>query len=151
MRFEFGMPSPILVSLTSEPIETDKLIEFVTTPLAGAVVLFLGTVRQITNGQVTEGLEYEAYSSMALAKMEELAMEVRERWPVEKVAIEHRTGYLRVSEVSVAAAVSCPHRKDAFEAGEFLIDELKRRVPIWKREHWEDGTTEWVHPGLPQS
>jgi GTP 3',8-cyclase len=88
---------------------------------------------------------------MAEAKLAELEAEARERWPVENVAIIHRLGRLELGDISVAVAVSSPHRRQAFEAGQFLIDELKVRVPIWKKENWSDGTTEWVHPGLEES
>jgi len=115
--------------------------------LAGAVVLFLGTVREMTNGRQTVALDYEGYPEMAEAKLTELEAAARSQWPVTQVAIAHRLGKLELGEISVAVAVSCPHRKDAFDAGRFLIDELKVTVPIWKKENWSDGTTEWVHPG----
>jgi molybdopterin synthase catalytic subunit len=85
---------------------------------------------------------------MAEAKMAELEAAARERWPVIEAAIVHRLGRLELGDVSVAVAVSCPHRGDAFEAGRFLIDELKVTVPIWKKENWADGSSEWVHPGV---
>jgi molybdopterin synthase catalytic subunit len=84
---------------------------------------------------------------MAEAKMTELVDEIRRQWPVENVAIVHRLGRLEPGDVSVAAAVSCPHREQAFEAAKHLIDRLKAIVPIWKKEIWADGSTEWVHPG----
>lgn len=136
-----------LVELTDCPIETDRLLIFATTPQAGAVILFLGTVREMTHGKKTVALDYDAYPEMALAKMNELVDEAAAKWPIQKVAVVHRTGHLKLAEASVAIAVSCPHRGDTFEAGKFLIDELKVRVPVWKKENWDDGTTEWVHPG----
>ena len=84
---------------------------------------------------------------MAEAKLAELEAEACLRWPIDRVGIIHRLGHLELGDISVAVAVSCPHREQAFEAGKFLIDELKVRVPIWKKENWDDGSTEWVHPG----
>lgn len=134
------------MELTHEPIDSSALVTFVTTSSAGAVVLFLGTVREMTGDRQTVALDYDAYPEMALAKMRELVVETRSRWPVQKVALVHRLGHLKLGEASVAVAVSCPHRRQAFEAGQYLIDELKVRVPVWKKENWSDGTTEWVHP-----
>ena len=135
-------------SLTSEPIDFHALTESVRSPNSGAVVLFLGTVRELTNGRKTSALDYEAYPEMAELKLRELEAQARERWPIDRLALIHRLGHLELSEVSVAVAVSCPHRHQAFDAARFLIDELKAWVPIWKKENWADGTTEWVHPGL---
>lgn len=139
-----------MVILTDQVIDSNALLQFVTTSRSGAVVLFLGTVRELTHGKKTVALDYDAYPDMALAKMNELVDEAAESWPVQKVAVVHRTGHLELGEASVAIAVSCPHRGETFEAGKFLIDELKVRVPVWKKENWDDGTTEWVHPGNDQ-
>ncbi|WP_437228359.1 molybdenum cofactor biosynthesis protein MoaE [Planctomicrobium sp. SH661] len=136
------------VEIVHNAIDSQQLLEFVTTPLAGAVVLFLGTVRELTYGRRTTALDYDAYPEMALKTMLELVEETCSRWPVLKVAVVHRLGHLELTEASVAIAVSSAHRKVAFDAGEFLIDELKVRVPIWKKENWDDGTTEWIHPGI---
>ncbi len=135
------------ITLTSEPIDHAALTESVRSNQAGAVVLFLGTVREMTAGRRTVALDYEAYPEMARAKMQELADEACSRWPVIRAGLVHRLGHMELGDVSVAVAVSCPHRKDAFEAGRFLIDRLKEIVPIWKQENWENGTKEWVHPG----
>jgi molybdopterin synthase catalytic subunit len=136
-----------MIQLTRDIIDYHALTESVRSNAAGAVVLFLGTVREMTNGRQTVALDYEGYPEMAEAKLAELETSARSRWPVTEVAIAHRLGKLELGEISVAVAVSCPHRKDAFDAGRFLIDELKVTVPIWKKENWSDGTTEWVHPG----
>lgn len=138
-----------MISLTNEPIDVAALTESVRSDQAGAVVLFLGTVREMTHGRKTAALDYDAYPEMARAKMEELVAEAGRLWPIVKAAIAHRLGHLELGEVSVAIAVSTPHRQQAFEAGKFLIDRLKEVVPIWKKENWADGSTEWVHPGLP--
>mgnify|MGYP002624401907 CR=1 FL=1 len=136
-----------MVELTHEPIDTASLLAAVNSPQAGAVVLFLGTVRELTAGRRTLALDYECYPEMARKKMEELEAEARSRWPVVECGIVHRLGRLELAEASVAVAVSTPHRRDAFEAGRWLIDTLKEVVPIWKRENWDDGSQEWVHPG----
>jgi len=138
-----------MISLTTQPIDYTQLTESVRSPQAGAVVLFLGTVREFTHGQQTTALDYEAYPEMAEAKLAELETQARDRWPITEVAIVHRLGHMELGEISVAVAVSCPHRIQAFEAGRFLIDTLKEVVPIWKKENWADGSTEWVHPGTP--
>ena len=136
-----------MVQLTDEPIDTAALLAQVNSPLAGAVVLFLGTVRELTQGRRTDWLKYECYPQMAEKKLAELEAEARQRWPLVHCGIVHRLGELQLGEASVAVAVSTPHRQDAFEAGQWLIDTLKQVVPIWKQENWSDGSSEWVHPG----
>jgi molybdopterin synthase catalytic subunit len=136
-----------MIRLTSEPIDYHTLTEQVRRRACGAVVLFLGTVRELTEDRVTTALDYEAYAGMAEKRMAEIEHETRQRWPVGDIAIVHRLGHLDVGDVSVAVAVSCPHRAQAFEAGRYAIDRVKEVVPIWKKENWADGTTEWVHPG----
>ena len=136
-----------MVSLVTSPIDSQAVLAQVVSPQAGAVVLFLGTTREWTGERRTLWLEYECYGEMAQRKLEELEAEARRRWPVVECAIVHRLGRVDLGEASVAVAVSCPHRRAAFEAGQWLIDTLKEVVPIWKQEHWEDGTAEWVHPG----
>lgn len=135
-----------MVRLTREPIDITALTEAVRHPHCGAVVVFLGTVRDLTGDQVTVCLDYEAYAPMAEKKLAEIEAEVRRRWPVGEVGLVHRLGRLAVGEVSVAVAVSCPHRAEAFDAARFAIDAVKHLVPIWKKEHGPDGSGEWVHP-----
>jgi molybdopterin synthase catalytic subunit len=137
-----------MIRLTHDEIDYSALTESVRSDLSGAVVLFLGTVREMTDGRKTVALDYDAYPAMAQTKMAELEADARNKWPVDNVGIVHRLGHLEVGDVSVAVAVSCPHRQQAFEAGKFLIDQLKLTVPIWKKENFSDGTTEWVHPGI---
>lgn len=137
-----------MISLTRDEIDFAALTESVRSSSSGAVVLFLGTVRELTNGRKTSALDYEGYPEMAEIKLRELETQARQKWPLDRVALVHRLGHLELGEVSVAVAVSCPHRHQAFDAARFLIDELKAWVPIWKQENWADGTTEWVHPGL---
>ena len=135
-----------MIRLTHEPIDHHALTESVRSPHCGAVVTFLGTVRDLTGERVTVALDYEAYPGMAAKKLAEIEADTRARWPVGYIMLVHRLGRLDIGDVSVAVAVSCPHRADAFAACRHAIDRLKELVPIWKREHWADGTTEWVHP-----
>ncbi len=136
-----------IIELTSGPIDYAELTERVRSNQAGAVVLFLGTVREMTSGRQTSSLDYEGYPEMAEKTTAEIDREARQKWPIINSGIVHRLGHLELGEISVAVAVSTPHRRQSFEAGQFLIDQLKARVPIWKKENWSDGTTEWVHPG----
>jgi molybdopterin synthase catalytic subunit len=133
--------------LVAAPIDTSEVIASVASPASGATVLFLGTVRDITGDRRTEFLVYECYAEMAERMMADLERQARERWPLLGCRIVHRLGGLDPTETSVAIAVSSPHRREAFEAGSWIIDEFKRVVPIWKQEHWSDGTSEWVHHG----
>ena len=137
-----------MIELTDQPIDFHSLNASVMDNAAGAVVSFLGTVREFTQGVQTSWLEYEAYPEMARASLLLLEKEVGEKFTVTKVAISHRIGALQLGDVSVAIAVSAPHRVQAFEAGRWLIDTLKDRVPIWKKEHFADGREEWQHPGM---
>ena len=137
-----------MIQLTDKPIDPTQILASVESNNAGAVVLFLGTTREMTGSRKTESLDYEAYSPMAEKKMAELEAEARSRWPILECMIVHRTGHLEIREASIAVAVSSPHRGDAFEAARWLIDTLKESVPIWKKENWADGTSDWVHPGV---
>ncbi len=136
-----------MIRLTRDPIDYHTLTEQVRRNDCGAVVTFLGTVRDLTGDKITVALDYEAYPGMAEKKMAEIEADTRTRWPVGEMAMIHRLGHLEVGAVSVAVAVSCPHRAQAFEACRHAIDRLKELVPIWKKENWADGQTEWVHPG----
>jgi molybdopterin synthase catalytic subunit len=137
-----------MIQITTEPIDHAAVTERVRSHRAGAVCSFLGTVREMTGDRRTASLDYEAYPGMAEKKLAELEAEARRRWPVLEVALVHRVGPLALGEISVAVAVSCPHRHQAFDACRWLIDTLKEVVPIWKKEVWADGTEEWVHPGM---
>jgi molybdopterin synthase catalytic subunit len=137
-----------MISLTPEPIDPQQVLSCVASNDAGAIILFLGTTREFTHGRRTISLDYECYPAMAEKKLAELESQARERWPLTGCLIVHRLGHLELGEASIAIAVSSPHRAAAFEAGQWLIDTIKEVVPIWKQEHWADGTSEWVHPGL---
>jgi molybdopterin synthase catalytic subunit len=136
-----------MIRLTRDVIDYHAITEQVRRGDCGAVVLFLGTVRDLSGERVTVALDYEAYPAMAEKKMAEIEAETRQRWPVGAMILEHRLGHLDVGEISVAVAVSCPHRAQAFEACRYAIDRLKELAPIWKKENWADGSSEWVHPG----
>jgi molybdopterin synthase catalytic subunit len=137
-----------MIRLTHDSIDYAALTESVRRSGCGGVVLFLGTVRDLTGELVTEALEYEAYPGMAERKLAEIEHEARVRWPIGEMTIVHRLGRLGIGEVSVAVAVSCPHRAEAFEACRYTIDRLKQVVPIWKKENRPDGTSDWVHPDI---
>lgn len=136
-----------MTHLTREPIDYHALTERVRSPHCGAVVLFLGTVRDLTGDRVTEFLDYEAYEPMAEAKLAQLEAETRTKWSIGEIAILHRLGRLGVSEVSVAVAVSSPHRAAAFDAARWVMDRVKEVVPVWKKDRPETGPPEWHHPG----
>jgi molybdopterin synthase catalytic subunit len=130
------------IAVADVPLPVDAATAWATTPGSGAVVVFLGVVRDHAEGRdgVT-GLTYEAYEEAAVAKLAEVAADARRRWPViDRVALLHRVGDLALSDTAVAVVVSSPHRDDAFEAARYCIDTLKETVPIWKREHWQGGS-----------
>ncbi len=129
--------------LTEEPINVTDVMNKVIQREAGAVTLFVGTVRELTNGKKTLYLIYEAYEEMAVKKIAQIGREIQEKWAGADVAITHRTGKLDISDIAVVIAVSTPHRKDAYEANRYAIERIKEIVPIWKKEHWENGE-EWV-------
>jgi molybdopterin synthase catalytic subunit len=135
-----------MISLTHETIDHIAITEVVRRPNCGGVVTFLGTVRDLTGEQVTLALEYEANAPMAERKLTEIEADVRSRWPVGEVAMVHRLGRLEIGEVSVAVAISAPHRAEAFAACRHAIDRLKELVPIWKKEIGQAGSSAWVHP-----
>jgi molybdopterin synthase catalytic subunit len=130
------------IAVTSEPLPVDAATAWATTPRSGAVVVFLGVVRDHAEGREgVHGLTYEAYDEEAVARLAAVSNSAREQWPItERVALLHRTGHLELSEASVAVVVSSPHRAEAFEAARYCIDTLKETVPIWKQEHWEGGS-----------
>ncbi len=132
-----------LIRITSESISDTNLIEYVKTDSSGAVVLFHGSVRDHSNGRRVISLEYEAYESMALAMMSQLAGEAAARWNLHRVAIVHRTGAVPIGDAAVVVAVSASHRAEAFSACAHLIDRLKEIVPIWKKEFTEEGSR-WI-------
>ncbi len=136
-----------MILVSTQPIDVPSVLAAVEGPGEGGVVLFLGRVRHEARGQAVQRLDYEAYGDMALDELKSLAGEAQRLHGASRVALVHRTGSLEVGELAVAIAVSAPHRKEAFVACEWLIDTLKRRVPIWKKEWYADGS-QWIaeHP-----
>jgi MoaE-MoaD fusion protein len=137
-----------LFALLRSPIDTAAIVRDVRAAADGAVVTFDGFVRNESHGRRTLYLEYEAYEAMALAKMREIGQCVHEKFAVDRLAIVHRLGRLEIGETSVFIAVSAAHRAAAFDACRFAIDTLKRTVPIWKKEYFEDGAV-WADGELP--
>ncbi len=136
-----------MIEITSNPIAREKIIQAAESPKAGALNVFIGTVRSNTSNKKVIRLEYECYEAMAKSEIQKIIDQACTRWPLLKVAISHRTGILAIGDEAIVLAVSTPHRKESFEACQFIIDTLKQTVPIWKKEIYEDGE-EWVsaHP-----
>ena len=132
--------------LVREPIDANALLARVSGPSNGAVLLFVGVVRDVNDGRAVSGIEYSAYEPMAARELGDIASEAARRFGVSDIAIEHRLGELALEEASVGIAVAHAHRAEAYEASRWIIEEIKRRVPIWKREQYADGTREWVDP-----
>lgn len=141
------MTARLHTRLTEHPLSAEDAHSFCCDPGAGAVVVFTGAVRNVSDGQPVHGLTYEAYAERASAQLQALAAHVAAREPgAVAVWLEHRTGDLAVGEAAVVVAVSAPHRDQAFDAARWAIDELKATVAIWKREHWAGGGSHW--PGV---
>ncbi len=132
-----------MVEITSKPIDVPTLLKAVHTLHSGAVDCFIGTVRNHSHGKRVKSLEYTSYIPMAEKLMAEIEAEMRTRWILHEIALVHRIGSLAIGDVAVATVVSSSHRKEAFEACRFAIDEIKAKVPIWKKEEFEEGHV-WV-------
>ncbi|MQG00379.1 MAG: molybdenum cofactor biosynthesis protein MoaE [SAR202 cluster bacterium] len=132
-----------MIHITSDPLEPNSVTEIVRKNSNGAVITFLGTTRDSTDGKNVNYLEYEAYQPMAQNMIQQIFDEVKERWEIEDLAISHRLGKVEIGEISMVVAISSPHRKQAFEAGQYSIDRIKEIVPIWKKEFFDNGE-EWV-------
>jgi len=130
--------------ITRKPIDPAKVLDSVMDDDAGGTVLFVGTIRNQTNGKEVKGLEYEVYRRMAGRQIAKLEEEIRTRWPVKQIRLIHREGKLKVGEVSVVVAVSAVHRGEAFEAARYAIDRVKKSFPIWKREKFRGGGYAWA-------
>lgn len=135
-----------LIRLSASVIDPSALTALVTGPDRGAVTVFLGTVRDTNDGRRVTGIEYAAYDAMARAELGRIVGEAEATFEDVRVAVAHRTGYLEVGDVSVAIAAAHAHRTPSMDAARYVIEQLKQRVPIWKREHYADGTREWVDP-----
>ncbi|MQF49077.1 molybdenum cofactor biosynthesis protein MoaE [SAR202 cluster bacterium AC-647-N09_OGT_505m] len=132
-----------MIYIISEPLNPQEVTDLVRKDGNGAVVTFLGTTRDFSEGRNVLYLEYEAYQPMAEDMLRQIAQEVRDRWGIEDMAIAHRVGKLEIGEISLVVALSSPHRKDAFEASAYALDRIKAIVPIWKKEVFQGGEV-WV-------
>jgi molybdopterin synthase catalytic subunit len=131
-------------AIVDRPLDACALLDEVANTRNGATVLFVGTVRDINDGEPVTGLDYSAYSGMATRELESIAHEASTRWQTPDVVVEHRIGALELGDASVVIAVAHPHRDEAYEASRYIIEELKKRLPIWKKEHYVSGKAEWV-------
>ena len=129
--------------VTKEPLDLQSLVRYVTAPEAGAIATFIGTTRNNNEGRKVIALDYEAYPEMAEKELARLGEEAKRRWKIERMAIVHRIGPVQITEPSVIIAVSSAHRDDAFQACRFAIEEIKKSVPIWKKEVFEGGEI-WI-------
>ncbi|HCO14474.1 MAG: hypothetical protein CME27_05025 [Gemmatimonadetes bacterium] len=131
-----------------EEINSTKLLSRVGSDEDGAAILFIGVVRNHADGRSVSGMRYDSYIDMAQRELTSIAAEAAERLGTDRLAVEHRIGELHVGEISVAIAVSSPHRAESFDATRYIIEEIKKRLPVWKKEYYEDGTDSWVE-GTP--
>lgn len=138
-------------AVTDQPLDGARLLADSVSPEDGAALLFWGVVRNENDGRPVSHLEYHAYAEMAERTMHRIAEEAISRFGVGDVRVVHRVGRLEIGEASVAIAVAAPHRGQAYEASRYVIEELKRRVPIWKREGYTDGDTGWVAGFTPEA
>ena len=136
-----------MIAITDQKLDIDDIIRSVSDGGSGAVNVFIGTVRNQTSQKEVTRLEYESYDVMAIREIQKIIDQTKDRWPIQKIAVHHRKGILDIGEAAVVIAVSTPHRKESFEACQFVIDTLKKTVPIWKKEVFTDGEV-WssAHP-----
>lgn len=137
----------IRTAIVRREIDVAALLAEVGNTANGATVLFLGHVRELNDGRPVTGIEYSAYGEMAERELTAIASECAERFGIAHLVAEHRLGELDLGDVSIAIAVAHPHRAEAYDASRFVIEEVKRRLPVWKREGYVDGTSEWVNAG----
>ena len=138
-------------AIVDREIDLSVLIREVKSDAAGAISVFIGTVRDFSEGRSVTRLEYDAYRAMAESELAAIVEEAAKKYEIASLVAEHRIGELGVGDVSVAIAASHAHRTAAIECAQFVIEEIKKRVPIWKREHFVDGTREWVDPTARES
>ena len=139
----------IFARVASEVIDPAEVLARVGSDRDGATLLFLGVVRDHADDRPVSGMRYDAYEEMAGEVLSKIAAEAAERLGTDRVAVVHRFGELAIGEVSVAIAVSSPHREEAYEASRYVIEQLKERLPVWKKEHYVDGVSEWVEGNVP--
>ena len=135
--------TPYRTVITRHPIQTEELTAFVADHAHGAQILFVGVIRNAHDGRKVRGVTYDAFEPLACKILREISAEAARQWNC-RVAAVHRLGRLKVGEVSVVVAVGAPHRAEAFTASRFVINEIKRRLPVWKKEHYLDGTSSWL-------
>lgn len=135
--------------IVTEPIRPEVLLQRFPGAQDGACLLFLGVVRNHSEGKAVTGLEYEVYQEMAEKTLEAIAGEASSRFGTDRIAVRHRVGALSVGEVATAILVATPHREEAYQASRYIIEEIKKRLPIWKREHYRSGDSEWVRGSTP--
>lgn len=135
--------------ITSDPIDPLAVLALVGSPADGAAILFVGTVRDQNDGRAVSGMRYDAFVEMAEPVLREIAAEAAERTASDRVAVVHRTGELEIGDVSVAIAVSSPHRDQSFDAARYIIEQIKQRLPVWKHEHYVDGEAQWLEGAIP--
>jgi molybdopterin synthase catalytic subunit len=133
-----------LFHVTAEPLDPVALVGLVQAPDVGAIVTFAGVARDNFGGRATARLEYEAYAPMAVRVLAQIASEAGERWGTRRIGIHHRIGTLEIGETAVLVVVASAHRQAAFEAAAWIMDRIKEVAPIWKKEHWADGSAEWI-------
>ena len=136
-------------ALVTRPIDVAALIAEVADHSCGAASAFLGTVRNVNDGRQVTGIEYKAYEPMAVREITGILADARDRFGIEHIVVEHRLGLLGLGEVSIAIVAAHPHRQAAMDATRYAIEEIKKKVPIWKLEHYADGSREWVDPTRP--
>ena len=132
-------------AIVDAPIDTSALLQEVSGPHVGATILFVGTVRDFNEGRPVTGIEYSTYRSMAERELKSIVDEASQRFATHSIAVEHRVGELGIGDASVAIAVAHERRGQAYDASRYIIEELKRRLPVWKLELYVDGTRDWVH------
>ena len=135
--------------ITSDAIEPGRILALVGSPADGAAILFLGTVREQNDGRAVTGMRYDAYVEMAEPVLRDIATAAAAHAGTDRVAVVHRIGELAIGDVSVAIAVSSPHRAEAFDAARFVIEQIKQRLPVWKHEHYIEGDAAWVAGTVP--
>jgi len=139
----------IHASIQQSPIDPAAVVEQVGHDEDGAVLLFVGVVRDHADGRAVTGMRYEAFEEMAVDVLETIAQEAAGHLGTDRVAVVHRVGDLSIGDASVAIAVSSPHRADAYDASRYVIEEIKKRLPIWKKEHYVEGDDAWVEGSVP--
>ncbi len=132
-----------MAAVSGDPIDAAALVAAVSHDGAGGVVVFLGTVRRGDDDGPVSGIEYSAYTEMAVEEFDRILTEAGEQWPEARFAARHRIGMVRTGDASIGVAAAAPHRREAFAAARWVIDEAKRRLPVWKKEHFDDGRTAW--------